>query len=388
MSPKKLFNIIFDTKVAILEFIEQQAEGLVLIFHARLHAHQMRCSCCKSKNVSKEKSAIRKFRGSNLNSTKTYLQIKTYKFYCRDCKKRAWVQLPFAMGKLPMTRAFVNYVIELSAMSTLLHVALLLGLQWKTVKNIDKAYLKGKAKQFSYKKLRYLSVDEIAIRKGHNYMTVISDIETGKIIYAVEGRKEEDLRFFLRRLAKKAKNLRAIAMDMSKSYISAVKKHLPHVCIIFDRFHVTKVLTEMVDKVRKAEWSRLQSVGMTVGKGDRFLFLSNPENLEGSQQDTLNKLLELNKVLCIAYIMKEQFRLFWKCETKNEAIQFFTDWYALAGTCGVPGVRKAADTLFRHLGGLLNYFDYRIDNGKAEGINNKIKTMKRQSYGDKAISFL
>ena len=96
-----------------------------------------------------------------------------------------------------MTKSFISYVLQLTAMTTLLAVALFLGLRWKTVKNLDKANLRKRAKQFSFRKLRYISIDEIAIKKGHKYMTIFTDITTGKIIHAVEGRDEKSLRPFL-----------------------------------------------------------------------------------------------------------------------------------------------------------------------------------------------
>ena len=291
------------------------------------------------------------------------------------------MKLPFTVGNLPMTKAFITHIISLNVMSTLLHVSLLLGLDWKTVKNIDKAHLKKRPKQFSYKKLKYLSIDEIAIRKGHRYMTIISDIQTGQIIYAVKGRKDDDICGFLKKLKQKARGLKGIAMDMSRGYTAAVTKYLPHVPIIFDRFHVTKVLTKMVDDVRKHEWKKCQKQGINLGKGERFLFLRNKKDLDSEETMTLEKILEINKDLATTHMMKEQFRAFWECETKEEAGQFFIDWFMIAGMSGIPELCKAAKTLLQHIKGLLNYFDHRINNGKAEGINNKIKTMKRQSYG-------
>jgi transposase len=309
------------------------------------------------------------------------MKLFIYKLYCRSCRKKAWMKLPFTVGKLPMTKTFINYIISLNRISTLLHVSEFLSLKWKTVKNIDKAHLKKRPKQFSYRKLRYLSIDEIAVRKGHIYMTVVSDLSTGQIIYAVRGRKEEVLSDFLKRLAKKAKHLQGISMDMSQCYMAAVKKHLPKIPIIFDRFHVTKVLTTMVDEVRKKEWAHCQNQGIKVRKGDRFLFLRNQEDLDPSKQEFLQRLLEINQPIAIAHLLKEQFRAFWDLKSREEGIRFFFDWCVQANMSLIPDVMKAVKTLIEHLFGLLNYFDHRIDNGRAEGINNKIKTMKRQSYG-------
>jgi transposase len=266
-------------------------------------------------------------------------------------------------------------------MTTLLCVALFLGLQWKTVKNIDKANLKKRAKQFSFKKLRYISIDEIAIKKGHKYMTVFTDISTGQIIHAVEGRNEEALRPFLKLLSKKAKRLRGIGIDMSAAYASSVKKHLPSVSIIFDRFHVTKLLNNTIDKIRRSEYAKCQNKGLRVLKGQRFLLLRNFIDLDNEQKSSLQHLLEINESLAIAHSMKEQFRLFWECGSKAEGTRFLCWWIIQAFESGVEQLAKTARTLLHHAEGLISYFEHKIDNGKAEGINNKIKVLKRNAYG-------
>jgi len=266
-------------------------------------------------------------------------------------------------------------------MTTLLCVALFLGLQWKTIKNIDKENLRKRAKQFSFKKLRYLSIDEIAIKKGHKYMTIFTDISTGQIIHAVEGRKEENLRPFLQLLAKKSKRLKGIGIDMSATYASSIKKHLPYVSIIYDRFHVTKLLNVTIDKIRRTEYAKCQDKGLNVLKGQRFLLLRNFIDLQADQKSSLQKLLEINQSIAIAHSMKEQFRLFWSLRREAEGAKFLALWIIEAIDSGVSQLARTARTLLHHFHGLLSYFYHKIDNGKAEGINNKIKVLKRQAYG-------
>lgn len=218
-------------------------------------------------------------------------------------------------------------------------------------------------------------------------MTIFTDISTGTIIHAVRGRKGECLAPFLKQLAKKAKRLKGIAMDMSAGYAASVKKFLPNVDIIFDRFHVTKVLTTAVDNVRKAEWKKHQAAGINVGKGDRFLLLRNFQDLPSEDKTALQKLLEINQTLAIAHAMKEQFRMFWDLRTYEEGASFLVNWLTSARMTKIPALIKAAKTIIRHTKGLLNYFKHRITNGKAEGINNKIKVMKRRSYGCRDLDY-
>ncbi|MBA2368341.1 MAG: ISL3 family transposase [Candidatus Protochlamydia sp.] len=379
MSVSKIFHTLIGDKSIVLENTEFHSD--YIIFHGRIQKRAKKCSCCNSTDVTIKETKERTLRTLNIENKKSYLKLNTFKLHCHKCGKRAWMKLPFTHGKLPLTNSFIYYIVQLTAICTLLAVALFLGLHWTTVKNIDKANLAKRSKQFSFKKLRYISVDEIAIRKGHKYMTIFTDIATGKIIFAVEGRSEEVLRPFLKQLAKKAKRLRGIGIDMSAAYASSIKKHLPKVDLIFDRFHVTKLLNDTIDKIRRSEYAKCKDNGLAVLKGQRFLLLRNFVDLDEGQRSNLQKLLEINRPLAIAHSMKEQFRSFWSCSSKREGARFLGWWIIEALESGVELLEKTARTLLYRNEGLLSYFDHRIDNGKAEGINNKIKVLKRQAYG-------
>jgi transposase len=379
MSISKVFYTLIEDKSVVFQSAEFQSD--YTIFRGRLRQNCKKCPNCKASNVRIKETKERTFRMLNLGQKRTYLKMDSHKVWCRQCNAITWLQPSFSSGKLPMTKSFINYVLQLTAMTTLLCVALFLGLQWKTVKSLDKASLSKRAKQFSFRKLRYISIDEIAIRKGHKYMTIFTDIATGQIIHAVEGRDEESLRPFLKLLSKKARRLKGIGIDMSAAYSSSIQKHLSHVAIIYDRFHVTKLLNDTVDKVRRAEYVKHKDAGLAVMKGQRFLLLRNFVDLDNEQKSSLESLLEVNQSLSIAHSMKEQFRLFWGLASKREGAKFLGWWIIQAMESGVAQLERTARTLLHHYLGLLSYFDHGIDNGKAEGINNKIKVLKRQAYG-------
>jgi transposase len=379
MSISKVFYTLLNDKSVIFQSAKFHSDHI--IFFGRLRQNAKRCSCCNSFDVRIKETKERTFRMVNLGQKRTQLKIDVYKVWCQKCDKKTWIELPFTSGKHPLTKSFIYYILQLTAMTTLLCVALFLGLQWRTIKSIDKANLRKRAKQFSFKKLRYISIDEIAIKKGHKYMTIFTDISTGQIIHAVEGRSEEAIGPFLKLLSKKAKRLRGIGIDMSAAYSSSIKNHLPNVSIIFDRFHVTKLLNNTIDKIRRAEYAKHENKGLHVLKGQRFLLLRNFVDLGDSQKSSLQKLLEINESLAIAHSMKEQFRLFWQCGSKSAGARFLSWWIMEALESGVEQLAKTARTLLYHYEGLLSYFEHGIDNGKAEGINNKIKVLKRQAYG-------
>lgn len=379
MSISKVFHTLINDKSVVFQSVEFESD--YIIFRARLKQWVKRCPYCDSSKVHIRETQERTFRTLNISQKRTYLKLDTYKIQCQKCEKKAWIKLPFTSGKLPMTKSFILYILQLISMSTLLAVAIFLGLQWRTVKNIDKTNLQKRSKQFSFKKLRYISIDEIAIKKGHKYMTIFTDISTGQIIHAVEGRNEAALRPFLKLLSKKAKRLRGVGIDMSAAYACSVTLHLPHVAIIFDRFHVTKLLNDMIDKVRRAEHEKHQKNGANVLKGQRFLLLRNFAELDVDEKSSLQRLLEINQSLAVAHSMKEQLRLFWNLGSRAEGARYLGWWIIQAMESGIAQLARAGRTLLNHFKGILSYFEHPINNGKAEGINNKIKVLKRQAYG-------
>lgn len=375
----KLLDSGFGIKNVILksvDFIDK-----VVIFRCALKKKLKKCAKCCSHNVQSKDTKIRRLRMVPLGMLKCFLEITTHKFKCKDCGTSAWVNLPFAAGKFPLTKAFMRYVLSLIKLGTIQAISIFADLQWKTVKNIHKDHLSQKYQKISYKKLLYITVDEFSIKKGHKYMTVFADLCTGRIVHAVEGRRVEDIKPFLETLSKRARKLRAIAMDLSPSYISAVEHYLPKVDIVFDRFHVMKLLNEALDELRRKERAKYSTAGSDIGKGDRFLFLRNFEDLDDKQRSKLDRLFKVNESLAKAHTMKEQFRTFWDKPTKENGAKFLCHWIYEAVHSRIKPLVRIGKTILRHYEGLLNYFDHFISNGKAEGINNKIKVLKRSGYG-------
>lgn len=168
---------------------------------------------------------------------------------------------------------------------------------------------------------------------------------------------------------------------MSASYISAIKEALPKVAIVFDRFHIMKLANKMLDKIRMQEYHRLPEEERQFIKGSRFVLLKNYENLSEEEADQVNALMKVNSRLFQAYAMKEQLRTFWEKPDWKEGGRFLANWIGGAKLTNIRPLISFAKTLERNFIGLINYFEHKITNGFAEGINNKIKTLKRQAYG-------
>ena len=218
------------------------------------------------------------------------------------------VKIGFADPDRRYTKRFERYVLELSRHMTMTDVARHLGIDWHTVKEIQKTYLRRHFSQPSFKGLKRIAVDEISIGHGHHYLTVILDLDTGAVVFVGEGKGADSLEPFWKRLKTSRARIRAVAMDMSQAYISAVTANLPNSAIVFDHFHVIKLFNEKLTELRRDLYRETTDLlHRSVLKGTRWLLLKNPENLndERNERSRLEEALSLNKPLATAYYMKE-----------------------------------------------------------------------------------
>jgi transposase len=174
---------------------------------------------------------------------------------------------------------------------------------------------------------------------------------------------------------------------MSTSFISAVQEHLPFVPLVFDHYHVSAMMNKGIEEVRRQQQAQLDEEGETFVKGTRFLLLKNYENLDEENKNRLQSLLEVNAPLFTIHTMKEQLRTFWEKDSIEEAITFLDAWCTDAENSEIKPLKRIAKTLMHQSHGLLNYYFHRISCGLVEGINNKIKTLKRQAYGFRDMTY-
>lgn len=372
-----------------IKYKSTKYENRQITYHAEMkNSYSLRIcpKCAHDKAIFKGKKE-RILKILPIGNKKCFLSLILHRLKCKNCNHLWTPHLPFMNGKSKLTKSLVTSVLDLLRMGTISCVANFFGLSWGTVKDIHKKRLKILFKKIHLKDLEYIGMDEFSILKGHKYMTIFTDLKTGRIIHAVRGRKEENIAPFLKKLGKRGVKLKAIAMDMSKSYRAAVKKHLPDIDIVFDHFHVSALINKAVDKVRREESKKISKTMKQVFKGKKYLFLKNYLSLDINGMERLNTLLDINYPLFKAYVLKEQFRWFWKIKKTSVAIKFLKAWCTDAILSGVKELGKLAKTIFSHAEGLLNYFTHRISTGPVEGINNKIKTMKRQAYGFRDMDY-
>jgi len=264
---------------------------------------------------------------------------------------------------------------------TLSDVAQLTCLSWDTAKTITKTHLAKDYGKPALRGVRYLGIDEIHLGKKTRFYTIVLDLEDGRILWAKPGRGKAALQGFWRRLHVAKAKIKAVATDMSAAYWSAVLEHLPDAVLVFDKFHILKLMNERLDDLRREMVREAEGPLKLEIKGTRFLLLRNPKNLTGDQIPKLDEALRLNEPLLLGWYLKEELRELWNQTSRKQMEAFLNDWCDKAGQTGIGQMLKMAKTLRTHASGILAYADHRITTGKLEGINNKIKTLTKRSYG-------
>jgi transposase len=279
------------------------------------------------------------------------------------------------------TEKLAAYVNVLSRLMTIYDVAEVTGLSWDTVKSIVKQRLKKDYGHIPCKHLKNLSIDEIYVGKRKKYYTLVLDLESGRIVWVSRGRGQDALQGFWRRLRKSKAKIEAVAMDMSGAYWAAVLKALPKAKVVFDRFHIIKLMNEKLDDLRRDLVREAEGPLKMVIKGTRYLLLTRMANLKDDQLPKLEKALKLNEPLFLAWYLKEELTLLWEQPSAKAMERFLRQWCDRALNTGIKHLIQMAKTLLTHWTGILNWWIHPINNGKMEGTNNKIKTLTRQAYG-------
>jgi transposase len=272
---------------------------------------------------------------------------------------------------------------------TIQDVAKIVGLSWGTIKQIDKEYLARNYSNPRLKEIEYIAIDEFAIKKGHIYQTIVYDLKQGRVIYLARGREEECLNKFWKRLRCSVAKIKAVATDMWPAYISSLMKNCPSADIVFDRFHITKKANEALDLVRKGIYREEEDLKLrkTI-KGTRWVLLRSYCNLQSDKsKKQLEEALMMNKPLAEAYYLKEDLQFFWKQSGYLQAEEFLDKWLKQAWEASATEMKKLANTIAAHRTGLLNWYKHPISTGPLEGINNKIKVLKRKAYGYRDMDY-
>ena len=346
-----------------------------------------RCPNCYAGNIKKSYLRTRYIQGVLYGLKRVYFEVDIHRYYCYKCKSASIENLPFLpYVKARRTKALVRTLMELRPHMSISAISKYFDVEWHIIKNCEKSVLKKKYKHIKLKDVRVIGLDEIYIsgkKNSEQYITVVRDLESGAVLHVGEGKGSDALRKFSHRLKKSKSCIDAIAMDMSKAYISWAKNNLPDADIVFDHFHVIKLMNEKIDQVRRRTYKNLDDTQKELLKNNRFLFLRNIENLDVESADKLENLRNIFKDLGDTNIKKEELRsIYVNANDDFQAEALLKEWCMTSRMTEVPELQKMANTIENHMNGILAFWrNNRLTNAHMEGFNNKIRWLMRQAYG-------
>ena len=326
-----------------------------------------------------------------ISGRRVYLYVEKRKCRCPQGGIRV-EHLPWLRGRF--TTRFAEQVNRLTAITTNTEAGWFLGLDDEVVYRMDRAILDEKAEQFlaPTPAPTVMSIDEVAWKKGHSYVTNVVDVEKRIVIWNHDkhGKAVTDV-FYLSLTEKQRAAIEVVACDGAKGFLSSTRQHATNAMIVLDHFHVKGYLSEALETVRKQELAKAkkdqsqEELASLLHCKQRFILLRNKPSRKKTQ--VLKRLEELNEPVYKAMLLKEQFAAIYELKDRKEAQPALRAWIGEALRSGLQPFKDLAMKLFRKRHYILNFFVRRITSAISEGINNKIKRLKRMAYGYRDVVY-
>jgi len=329
-----------------------------------------------------DKGEERTWRHLDTMQFETRISARVPRCQCPECGVRT-VNVPWAGKHSRFTLLFEAFAIEvLQACGNVKAACKLLNLDWNAADTIMKRAVQRGLTRRDTDQVTRVGIDEKSFGKGHDYVSLMTDIDGRRILEVVQGRDRKAADCLWKTLsADQRSHVKAIAMDMWRAFESSAKANAAQADIVYDRFHVSKHLNEAVDKVRRKENKALQRLDDKTLTGTKQLWLFTPKNMPSKLRKELNSLKTLGLDTGRAWAIKEALRKFWDYRYQGSAQKYFEWWYAWAVRSRLKPVVEVAKRLKRHLPGLLNFVQHKVTNAMTEGFNSKVQHLKYSARG-------
>lgn len=326
----------------------------------------------------------RTWRHKDLCEYITVLSARVPRIRCGSCEKTTLVSVPWADAMMRITNSFEKQVLNACVLMSLSDVQKMYRISWYTVVGILTRAIERKRMAKSFTGLRHLGIDELAIHKGHRYLTLVYDLDAGEVIWIGKERDYQTLTQFIEWFgAERFAALESVCCDMWDPYVKALKEHIDPSKIVFDKFHIKQHLNIAVDNVRKYENRELSAYGETALRGTKYMWLKNHSNLTRCQKHTFKDLKKRKLKVGRAYALKELFNHFWDYRSVAWAEDFFHRWYMSTIRSRLEPMKRVARMLKKYWYGIVSYVTHPITNATSEGINSKIRVFTKRAYGFK-----
>ncbi len=341
------------------------------------------CPECESESSIYDRSPSRTWRHLDTMQFATHLHCQTPRVKCSKHGVKT-IALPWANKHSGFTLMFEAFAVKvLQASRSTQDAAKLLNLNWHQLQSImDKAVTRGLERR-TVDEIPWLGMDEKSFRSGHNYISVINDLENMRVLEVVEGREGKAANELITKALdeKQQEMVCGVCIDMSAPYIKAIRELLPHADIVHDKFHISKHLNEAVDLTRRKEHAKLLKNNDQTLTKTKYLWLTNMDHLSEESAKKIDHLKSSDLAVSKAWYLKELFRHFWSRRDRTYAEHYFEFWLEEVKKAGISSMNKVARMLKKHLGNVLTYFETYLTNAYSEGINSKIQALKANARG-------
>jgi transposase len=377
----KLLGLERPWKVTRVSLAPEEKNLDVWLGHSR--SASFCCPDCGTRSPLYDHIPSRKWRHLDHGGYLTWLNARVPRVACREHGIRQ-VPIPWALSSSRFTLSFERHAIDVLLQTDVLGGAGLLHISWDEAWNLMERAVERGLRAKKQRVIAHLGVDEKAVARRHQYVTMVCDLDRSTMEYIADDRKKTSLDAYYLSLSKdQLAGIEAVAMDMWDPFIGSTVTNVPdgRSKIVFDRFHIMKHMVEAVDTVRKREHRLLQSEGDNTLKGTKYLWLFSEENLPESYVEKFADLRGMHLKTGRAWAIKEALRDLWGYQRKGWAMKYWKHWYFWATHSRLAPVVNVARMIHSHLDNVLTYFDHRITNATSEGLNSKIQTLKKTPMG-------
>ena len=377
----KLLSLEKPWKVTRVSLAPEEKQIDVWLGHSR--SATFYCPDCAMLSPLYDHIPLRKWRHLDHGGFLTWLNARVPRVTCRKHGIRQ-IPIPWALSSSRFTIPFERHAIDVLLESDVLGGAGLLHISWDEAWNLMERAVERGLRAKKQRVIAHLGVDEKAVARRHQYVTLVCDLDRSTVEYVADDRKKTGLDAYYQSLSKEQlAGIEAVAMDMWDPFIGSTATNVPNgrSKIVFDRYHIMKHMVEAVDTVRKREHRLLQAAGDTTLKGTKYLWLFSEENLPESYVERFADLRGMHLKTGRAWAIKEALRNLWGYQRKGWALKYWKHWYFWATHSRLVPVVNVARMIQSHLDNILTYFDHRITNATSEGLNSKIQTLKKTPMG-------
>jgi transposase len=381
-----IFRKLLGIDQAVLE--EVTIEGQDVVVSVRLNARQRdRCGVCRRRCPRYDGGeGRRRWRALDFGCYRMFLEAWAPRVHCPRHGVRVQA-VPWAGHDARFTRSFEDQVGWLAVQASREAVAELMRIDWRTVGGIlVRVQRRLEGGRSRLRGLRRIGIDEISYRRGHKYLTVIVDHDTGCLVWAAPGRDEATLHRFFDQLGRRGcRIITHVSADAAPWISSVVSARCPNAVRCMDTFHVVAWASDAIDQVRRELWNqarRQSGKGAACQiKGSRWALLKAPENLTEAQRSQLTRIEKTNRSLYRAYLLKEQLREVFKCGNYQQALAALEQWLVTAFRSRLDPIIDLATRIADHVDPICATLQHRLTNARIESLNTRLRLLTRRAFG-------